>query len=71
MSFRGSPQIRVNLKRYDVHSDTSEYLVAIYGVPGEASEKAARKWGERLTAIPPCRVSHHARFWILVLITLI
>ena len=48
MSFRGSPQIRVNLKRDDGYSDASQYLVAIYGWPGEAGEKAAREWGERL-----------------------
>jgi len=50
ITFRGNPQIRVNLKRADRIGDSGsgEYLVATYAWPGGASEKEAREWGGRL-----------------------
>jgi hypothetical protein len=49
-SARGNRQIRVNLKRVDPlgRFESPDYLVAIYSFTGEASEKEAREWGNRL-----------------------
>jgi hypothetical protein len=49
-SGRGHLQIRVTLKRAGVvrFSESPEYLVAVYGFPGEGDEKEAREWGDRL-----------------------
>ncbi len=49
-SARGYPQIRVNLKRADARGrlESCYYLVAIYGLVGDAEKNEARQWGDRL-----------------------
>src|SRR5437762_7245422 len=50
MSGRGHIRIRVSLTRAGKvrYSESPDYVVALYGFPGEAAEQDAREWGNRL-----------------------
>lgn len=50
MGGRGSMRIRVSLTRAGVvrYSESPDFVVALYGLPGKDDEKEAREWGGRL-----------------------